>query len=141
MSGRSGDRGNIKRVKRLALSDWSRPSWHVDQGEDYGISIVNKEGLVIEELDDVSLSASGFRKPLERMQDLYRRARRRAMGVERALDEILSSLGPELELEAPNEPVGPAAENLNQGVADDDVRSSRPLRERAETAAAAARVV
>jgi len=65
---------------------------HVPGSEDYVISIFNAHGLKVEEVSDVDL-AEELADSYEVMKHLYRAARRKAMGVDKALDSILSSLG------------------------------------------------
>jgi len=65
---------------------------HVPGSEDYVLSILNARGLKIEEVSDVDL-AEDLADSYEVMKHLYKAARRKAMGVDQALDSILSSLG------------------------------------------------
>lgn len=58
---------------------------------DYVVRIVNEEGNVLEEVADPELS-DVMEKPLETMKELYAVARRSALGVDEALNRILSSL-------------------------------------------------
>jgi hypothetical protein len=59
--------------------------------EDYILGIFNTRGLKIEEISDADL-AQDLSDPYEAMKHLYRAARRKAMGVDQALDSILSAL-------------------------------------------------
>lgn len=68
------------------------PDGHVPGSEDYVLSILNAHGLKIEEVSDVDL-AEDLADSYEVMKHLYKAARRKAMGVDQALDSILSSLG------------------------------------------------
>ena len=68
------------------------PDGHVPGSEDYVLSILNARGLKIEEVSDVDL-AEDLADSYEVMKHLYRAARRKAMGVDQALDSILSALG------------------------------------------------
>ena len=68
------------------------PDGHVPGSEDYVLSILNARGLKIEEVSDVDL-AEDLADSYEVIRHLYRAARRKAMGVDQALDSILSSLG------------------------------------------------
>jgi hypothetical protein len=63
---------------------------------DYMVSIYNLDGKLIEEVSDPDLSSylGGDDNSYNFMRDLYDNARRNAMGVDKALDEILSKLGP-----------------------------------------------
>ena len=81
---------------------WMRPSIYQQQEEDACVAILNKDGSVIEEFDDVTLTGTGFKESFLLMRELYRLARRNAMGLDKALDEILSGLGP-AEPEPPSE--------------------------------------
>lgn len=99
---------------------WMRQSVHDHQGEDICIAILNKDGTVIEEFDDITLGGTGFDRPFPLMELLYRLARRRAMGLDKALDEILTALSP-VESELPVESARPSGEDFNQGITDDDV--------------------
>lgn len=58
---------------------------------DIVFQIINDSGDVVEEVRDTELS-SWFEKPFVFMRDLYESARRRAMGVDDAIDEIMRSL-------------------------------------------------
>ena len=60
-------------------------------GNDYVISINNLDGRVIEEVTDVDLRLV-WEHSYRDMGNLYEAARRKAMGVEEALDDILSEL-------------------------------------------------
>jgi L-asparaginase II len=70
------------------------PDGHVRASEDYVLTIFNSRGLKIEEVADVDL-AEDLVESYEVMKHLYGAARRKAMGVEQALDSLLSALGPE----------------------------------------------
>lgn len=58
---------------------------------DFVLQITNADGDVVEEVRDPELTEF-FEKPYVVMRDLHESARRRAMGVDDALDEILRSL-------------------------------------------------
>jgi len=64
--------------------------------KDYWISIYNSDGKLIDEISDVDLQ-SDFSNPeltaFQYMGELYDMARRSAMGVENAIQEILAQLG------------------------------------------------
>ena len=68
------------------------PDGHGPGSEDYVLSIFNARGLKIEEVSDVDL-AEDLADSYEVMKHLYGAARRKAMGVDQALDSILSALG------------------------------------------------
>ncbi|MFD0738873.1 hypothetical protein ACFQZQ_06220 [Lysobacter koreensis] len=58
---------------------------------DFVLQICNDNGDVVEEVRDTDLT-SFFEKPYVFMRDLYELARRNAMGVDAAIDEIMISL-------------------------------------------------
>ena len=60
--------------------------------EDYVLGIFNARGLKIEEVSDVDL-AEDLSDSYEALKHLYQAARRKEMGVDKALDSLLSSLG------------------------------------------------
>lgn len=61
--------------------------------QDYILQIINQLGEIVEEVSDPDLN--GFMEtPYKVMRDLHDSARRSAMGVENALDDILSWLTP-----------------------------------------------
>jgi hypothetical protein len=61
---------------------------------DYVISVLNEVGTAIESADDAELSKAFPRAEVYRiMSELYGIARRRALGVDAALDSLLSELG------------------------------------------------
>jgi len=63
--------------------------------DDYGLQIYDREGRLMEDVWDTDLdSSSAGSANLERMRALYTVARRRALGVDEALDKILSELEP-----------------------------------------------
>lgn len=85
-------------VFALSLADFSVLLRQVDSEEAVGIDvlveIVNKDGKVIDSVRDVD-SVPEFGDPHEwykRMSDLYKAARRKAMGVDEALDKLLEEL-------------------------------------------------
>jgi hypothetical protein len=83
----------------------TRPS-DESEGLDYLLRIMDEDGTLIEEVSDVDLGGGGvFFKAMDQM---YKSARRRALGVDKALDAIFASLG---EDELP----------MDQGITDDDV--------------------
>lgn len=66
-----------------------------DLGNDYWFTIINNEGLVIENISDLDLKAEldgAFRF----MEGLYANSRRIALGVEKALDDLLSMFDDDL---------------------------------------------
>jgi hypothetical protein len=62
-----------------------------EDASDFVLQIINESGDVVEETRDTDLT-DYFEKPYIFMRDLYERARRRAMGVDDAIDEILRAL-------------------------------------------------
>jgi hypothetical protein len=72
-----------------------------EQGEtDYVLSLINHEGLIIESFDDVQLSNWIKVSPQPSdvngyviMKDIFVNAKRKAMGVDKALDDVLKELG------------------------------------------------
>ena len=64
------------------------------EGNDYKVSILDKEGRVIESFTDVDLDGRDSQEtPYYRvMKEVYGMARRIAMGVDRVLNDILAEL-------------------------------------------------
>lgn len=60
---------------------------------DYVLQILNELGEIVEEVTDRDLK-DVLESPYEKLRDLHESARRSAMGVESALDEILDFLDP-----------------------------------------------
>jgi hypothetical protein len=83
---------------------WHRPTRMTSAtGEDYCLGIYNKDGTLIDTADDVSLGEDGFNDAYNFLKRLHDGARRSAMGVDKALDSLISALG-ELEAEPPIRP-------------------------------------
>lgn len=61
--------------------------------QDYVLQIINYLGEIVEEISDPDLK-NVMENPYRVMRDLHDSARRSAMGVENALDEILNWLTP-----------------------------------------------
>ena len=60
---------------------------------DYVLEIYNDDGVLIEQADDVDFKDLGLDPPIfTTMEQMYTKARRMAMGVDRALDSLLGSL-------------------------------------------------
>lgn len=76
-------------VYQVVLPEYSVRIW--PRGEDFMLGIFNAQGALIEEVSDVYLTDE-LSEAYSKMKDLYDSARRIAMGVEQALDSILSSL-------------------------------------------------
>ena len=65
-----------------------------DEPPDYVVSIVDESGNLIERTTDLELSkVFPNEKVFSTMEELYEMSRRQALGVDRALDAILSDLG------------------------------------------------
>jgi hypothetical protein len=60
--------------------------------DDVVITLRNAEGTVVESFDDTDLQDS-FPDALSVMSDLFIRARRQALGADKAIDDILQALG------------------------------------------------
>jgi hypothetical protein len=67
-----------------------------EDGVSYTVHLHNESGQLIEEIRSVDIreddSRGAYQEAYELMRSLYEGARRRAMGVEEALDQILSKL-------------------------------------------------
>ena len=66
--------------------------------EDYTIMILNSEGTVVDRFTDLDVHREGEQSghPIRAyviMKNLYNAARRKALGVDQALDAILAELG------------------------------------------------
>ncbi|MGA8551587.1 MAG: hypothetical protein WB678_15260 [Stellaceae bacterium] len=87
-------------VYQVAFSNYSitigEESSPRQSAPDYVISIINSDGNTMDSFSDVTLDAG--RDPerglnyFEILRDLYGKARRQALGVDKALDEILNEL-------------------------------------------------
>ena len=64
-----------------------------DQTEDYFITLHDQEGEMIDEISDNQLKDTGFENAYQRVAHLYNEARRKAMGVNQVIDDLLSQLG------------------------------------------------
>ena len=62
-----------------------------EEETDYFIRILNEDNKTIEEATDIDLE-SELENAYKTMENLHRSARRQAMGVDKALDSILSNL-------------------------------------------------
>lgn len=58
----------------------------------YKLTILDQMGDVVEVIYPGTLASLGLYEPWQQLRELHESARRKAMGVERALDEILESL-------------------------------------------------
>ena len=79
----------LENVYQAVFPEYSVRIW--PRGEDFVLGIFNAQGALIEEVSDVALKDE-LSDSYRIMKDLYLSARRAAMGVDQALDEILSSL-------------------------------------------------
>ncbi|WP_122387168.1 MULTISPECIES: hypothetical protein [Pseudomonas syringae group] len=61
-------------------------------GVDYWLTIINSEGLVIESVSDVQVRDE-WNGAYRAMESLYYNARRIALGVDKALDDLLQIFG------------------------------------------------
>ena len=59
----------------------------------YVLSLHNEHGEMIDQITDDVLKNSGFDNAHHQMEHLYTEARRKAMGVDIAIDKILGELG------------------------------------------------
>ena len=65
---------------------------HQDEGCDYGLSIYNEAGKQIESTTDRAVAKKTDGKAFSVFPDLYTEARRRALGVDEAIDDLLGQL-------------------------------------------------
>ena len=56
---------------------------------DYYVLILNQDGTLIEDVDDVGLLQAGFEEAYQFLKGLHDGARRSALGVDKALDSLL----------------------------------------------------
>jgi len=84
---------NIEGVFQIAFPEYSLKISKSESSHDYSISIFlqiyNKDGILIEGVHDGQLMPM---IPFSTMEELYYNARRTAMGVDKAIDDILSEL-------------------------------------------------
>ena len=59
---------------------------------DYVLAILNQDGEIIEEITDPDAEREGLEEAYVTMREAYEMARRQAMGIERALDDLLRYL-------------------------------------------------
>ena len=85
-------------IFQVAFSDYIlqlgfRPSNDPDQ-IDYYIRILNEDNKTVEEATDIDLQPEfgGAQASYKTMDTLYKQVRRQAMGIDKALDSILSEL-------------------------------------------------
>jgi hypothetical protein len=64
---------------------------------DYYLQIINQDSQLIEEFSDTELGSdmNNIRESFRMMRDMYNTARRNALGVDKAIDDILEALGPD----------------------------------------------
>ena len=60
--------------------------------DDYVLTIYNQEGLIIERFTNGDLQREGLPEAYNSMQEMYNTARRSAMGIDKALDDLLTYL-------------------------------------------------
>lgn len=81
---------------QVAFSGYSiRLSYNPNRGmgmNQYFLAIHNEKGIKIEESGDVDIDGDFFTRKCNTLQDLYEKARRQSMGVDKALDDILMDL-------------------------------------------------
>jgi hypothetical protein len=63
------------------------------RGQDYVVAIVNAFGEKIEEVADIDFEEGHFPDAFSVMKELYGAARRKALGVDAAIDKIMGTLG------------------------------------------------
>lgn len=68
---------------------------HGHECADYSLKITNSDGEIVEEIADDDLREY-IHEPWQLMKEMHDTARRQAMGVEKALDDILEQLDPDL---------------------------------------------
>ncbi len=59
---------------------------------DFVLTIHDEGGEMVDEITDIGLKESGFEDAYKRMEHLYNEARRKAMGVDKVIDDLLSDL-------------------------------------------------
>jgi hypothetical protein len=64
-----------------------------EEGPEYGLLICNEDGKEIENATDRMLLNISHGRSLAVFSALYREARRRALGVDEAVDDLLGQLG------------------------------------------------
>jgi hypothetical protein len=74
-----------------AVRIFTRPSETWGQ-IDYVLTLHDEGGEMVDQIADVELRDSGFDDAYKRMEHLYNQARRKAMGVDKAIDDLLSEL-------------------------------------------------
>lgn len=85
-----------KNTYQVSFSDYSvritkLPSKDFPDSDDYIIQIINSSGDIVEEMSDIDLKDS-WDESFSAMKSIHEVARRQVMGVEQALDSILSEL-------------------------------------------------
>lgn len=66
-----------------------------ESGEYYYVSIYDSQGILVEQVNDVGLEGD-IPDSFKLMKEMYEFARRKALGVDKALDDILSQLEEDL---------------------------------------------
>lgn len=77
----------------------SRSSIYEQAGTDYILTLVNQDGTIVESFDDVELTKLIKHYPLPTdltgyaiMEEIFKNAKRHALGVDKALDDVLKEL-------------------------------------------------
>nr|CDQ33966.1 hypothetical protein BN993_03417 [Virgibacillus halodenitrificans] len=69
---------------------------NIQNNVDYVIFIINEEGDIVEAVNDVVLNDNGYGDAYAVMGRLFSSARRKARGVDKALDDLLGELDDDL---------------------------------------------
>lgn len=87
------DKTELSNEFQASFADYSVRLAHIESEleDEYVIKIYDWAGDVMEEVSDVQLKEL-IRDPYRRMKEMYEIARRKVMGVEDALDSIISKL-------------------------------------------------
>lgn len=82
----------VIRISRYSSSETPDP--------DYFISIIDKDGITLESIGDTEISRMqgtmawfGGMPPFQVMESIFKHAKRQSLGVDKAIDDILSELG------------------------------------------------
>ncbi len=94
------DKVNWERTAEAGIYQVSFPKYSVqifarenrDRPDDIIVQVLDDTGSVVEEASDVDLTSARVNDAYPTMLTLYKNARRKAMGVEQALDAILKKL-------------------------------------------------
>lgn len=69
-----------------------RPNRQSPSQDDYIVTIYDDFGAVVESVDDMQLREQGMDDPYGRLKVMYEKVRRKAMGVDEAIDQLLDFL-------------------------------------------------